>query len=95
LTSVSSFDLWVADITCVPTQAGLLHRAIELDALSRRVIGLAMKSHLRTDLVPAPLASLRRSVDPPTSSNTRTWAASTLQSPFGRRWHEAGAVGDA
>jgi hypothetical protein len=33
LTSVLSFGLWVADITDVPTWAGLLYLAIVLDAL--------------------------------------------------------------
>lgn len=43
--------LWVADITYVPTWAGFLYLAIVLDAYSRRVVGWAMASHLRTELV--------------------------------------------
>src|SRR5499427_8855245 len=43
--------LWVADMTYVPTWAGFLYRAVVLDAWSRRVIGWAMESHLRTELV--------------------------------------------
>jgi len=47
--------LWVADITDVPTGAGFLYLAVVVDAWSRRVIGWAMASHLRTELVVAAL----------------------------------------
>ena len=43
--------LWVADITYVPTWAGFLYLAVVLDAFSRRIVGWAMASHLRTELV--------------------------------------------
>src|SRR3989449_10867294 len=46
---------WVADITYVPTGAGFLYLAVVLDAWSRRVIGWAMATHLRTELVLAAL----------------------------------------
>jgi putative transposase len=44
-------QLWVADITYVPTWAGYLYLAVVLDAWSRRVVGWAMATHLRTSLV--------------------------------------------
>ena len=44
-------ELWVADITYVPTQAGFLYLAVVLDAWSRRVVGWSMAAHLRTSLV--------------------------------------------
>lgn len=43
--------LWVADITYVPTWAGFLFLSVVLDAWSRKVIGWAMATHLRTELV--------------------------------------------
>jgi putative transposase len=43
--------LWVADITYIPTWAGFLDLAVVLDVWSRRVIGWAMATHLRTELV--------------------------------------------
>jgi len=43
--------LWVADITYVPTWAGFLYLAVVVDAWSRRVVGWAMATHLRTQLV--------------------------------------------
>ena len=44
-------ELWVADITYVPTQAGFLYLAVVVDAWSRRVVGWSMATHLRTSLV--------------------------------------------
>jgi putative transposase len=48
-------QLWVADITYVPTAAGFLYLAVVLDAFSRRIVGWAMQAHLRTELVLAAL----------------------------------------
>jgi putative transposase len=44
-------QLWVADITYVPTWAGFLFLAVVLDVYSRRVVGWSMANHLRTELV--------------------------------------------
>lgn len=44
-------QLWVANITYVPTWAGFLYLAIVLDACSRRIVGWAMATHLKTELV--------------------------------------------
>jgi putative transposase len=44
-------QLWVADITYVPTWAGFLYLAVVLDVWSRRVVGWAMDNHLRAELV--------------------------------------------
>jgi putative transposase len=44
-------QLWVADITYIPTWAGFLYLAIVLDVFSRKVVGWAMEAHLRTELV--------------------------------------------
>jgi putative transposase len=44
-------QLWLADITYIPTWAGFLYLAIVLDVFSRRVVGWAMEGHLRTELV--------------------------------------------
>lgn len=52
-------QLWVADITYVPTGAGFLYLAVVLDAFSRRVVGWAMATHLRTELVLAALEMAR------------------------------------
>jgi putative transposase len=43
--------LWVADITYVPTWAGFLYLAVVLDTFSRRIVGWAMGTNLKTQLV--------------------------------------------
>lgn len=43
--------LWIADITYIPTWSGFLYLAVVLDVWSRRVVGWAMATHLRTELV--------------------------------------------
>ena len=44
-------QLWVADITYVPTWAGFLYLAVVLDAFSRRIVGWAMGHNLKSQLV--------------------------------------------
>lgn len=43
--------LWVADITYLPSLSGFLYLAVVVDAFSRRVVGWAMATHRRTELV--------------------------------------------
>src|SRR5215213_2461954 len=50
-TAAAPNQLWVADITFVPTAAGFLYLAVVLDAWSRRIVGWSMANHLRTELV--------------------------------------------
>jgi len=44
-------QLWVADITYIPTWAGFVYLAIVLDVWSRKIVGWAMATHSRTELV--------------------------------------------
>lgn len=44
-------QLWVADITYIPTWTGFLYLAVVLDAFSRKIVGWNMTTHLRTELV--------------------------------------------
>ncbi len=48
-------QLWVGDLTYIPTDEGWLYLAVLLDVYSRRVVGWAMADHLRTDLALAAL----------------------------------------
>jgi putative transposase len=50
-TATAPNELWVADITFVPTAAGFLCLAVVLDACSRKIVGWSMANHLRTELV--------------------------------------------
>jgi putative transposase len=43
--------LWVADISYIPTWSGFLYLAVVLDVFSRRIVGWAMETSLRTELV--------------------------------------------
>lgn len=44
-------QIWVADITYIPTEEGWLYLAVELDACSRRITGWAVRNDLATPLV--------------------------------------------
>jgi putative transposase len=50
-TAAGPDQLWVADVTYVPTWAGFLYLAVVLDVWSRRIVGWAMATHLRTEFV--------------------------------------------
>ena len=93
--------LWVADITYVPTWTGFLYLAVVLDAWSRRVVGWAMETHLRTGLVLAALnmaVAQRRPAEVIHHSDQGCQYTSLV---FGSRCREAGirpsmgSVGDA
>src|SRR3981189_3909884 len=50
-TAMKPNQLWVADITFVPTASGFLYLAVVLDAWSRKIVGWSMANYLRTELV--------------------------------------------
>jgi len=50
-TAAAPDQLWVADITYVPTWSGFLFLAVVLDTFSRRIVGWAMSNSLRTKIV--------------------------------------------
>ena len=82
--------LWVADITYIPTRAGFLFLSVVLDAWSRKVVGWAMATHLRTELVLDALEmalSQRRPTDVVHHSDHGTQYTSIA---FGKRCREAG-----
>ncbi len=93
--------LWVADITYVPTWAGFLYLAVVLDAWSRRVIGWAMASHLRTELVLAALDMALAQRRPSEVIHHSDHGCQYTSLAFGRRCRDAGvrpsmgSVGDA
>ena len=84
-------ELWVADITYVPTAEGFLYLAVVLDAFSRRVVGWAMTNHLRTDLVLAALRMALQQRTPETRVIHHSDQGSQYTSiAFGTRCEEAG-----
>src|SRR5215212_8930873 len=46
-------QVWLADLTYVPTGEGWLYLAAVLDLATRKVVGWAMRDHLRTELAAA------------------------------------------
>ncbi len=44
-------DVWVSDITYIPTQAGWVYLAVIIDLYSRMVIGWQLADHMRAELV--------------------------------------------
>ena len=86
-------QLWVADITYVPTWAGWLHLAVVLDAWSRRIVGWAMASHLRAELVEDALAMAISRRQPRGRVIHHSDRGSQYTSlAFGRQCREAGIV---
>ncbi len=82
--------LWVADITYIPTWAGFLYLAVVLDAFSRRIVGWAMATHLRTELV---LEALNMALGQrrPAEIHHSDQGTQYTSIAFGMRCREAGA----
>jgi putative transposase len=94
-------QLWVADITYVPTWAGFLYLAVVLDACSRRIVGWSMATTLATQLVLGAL-NMALAVRRPRGVIHHSDQGSQYTSiEFGQRCREAGvrpsmgSVGDA
>jgi transposase InsO family protein len=48
--------VWLADITYIPTAEGWLYLAAIMDLFSRKIVGWAMRDHMRTELASSALA---------------------------------------
>jgi transposase InsO family protein len=48
-------QVWLADITYVPTKEGWLYLAVVLDLFTRKIVGWAMRGHMRAELTIAAL----------------------------------------
>ena len=89
-TAGSPDELWVADITYVPTQAGYLYLAVVLDAFSRRIVGWAMADHLRTELVLDALDMASKQRDPEETVHHSDQGCQYTAVAFGQRCKDAG-----
>lgn len=93
--------LWVADITYIATWPGFLYLAVVLDAWSRRVVGWAMATHLRTTLVLAAFEMAVGQRRPEGVIHHSDQGCQYTALAFGQRCREAGvrpsmgSVGDA
>jgi putative transposase len=94
-------QLWVADITFIPTAAGFLYLAVVLDVWSRKVIGWATANHLRTELVLDALEMAVGQRRPRDVIHHSDQGSQYTSLAFGKRCREAGvrpsmgSVGDA
>lgn len=94
-------QLWVADITYIPTWAGFVYLAVVLDVWSRRVVGWALATHLRTELVLGALDMALGQRRPQAVIHHSDQGTQYTSIAFGLRCREAGvrpsmgSVGDA
>jgi len=59
-------QVWLADITYVATSEGWLYLAVVLDLFTRKIVGWAMRDHMRAELTIAALAmAIQRQKPPP------------------------------
>ncbi len=82
--------LWVADITYVPTWAGFLYLAVVLDAWSRRIVGWAMRTDLKTELVLEALEMALWQRRPKAVVHHSDHGTQYTSIAFGKRCREAG-----
>jgi putative transposase len=100
-TAAKPNQLWVADITFVPTGAGFLYLAVVLDAWSRKIVGWAMANHLRAELVLDALDMAIGQRKPANVIHHSDQGSQYTSLAFGKRCREAGvrpsmgSVGDA
>lgn len=83
-------QLWVADITYIPTRSRMLHLAVVLDACSRRVVGWAMALHARATLVLEALDMALEQRRPGTVIHHSDQGCQYTSVAFGRRCRAAG-----
>ena len=88
--ATSPNQLWVADITFVPTRAGFCYLAVIMDAFSRRVVGWAFDTSLETSLVLKPLRMAVRQRQPARVIHHSDQGCQYTSMAFGARCKEAG-----
>jgi putative transposase len=93
--------LWVADITYIPTWAGFVYLSIVLDVFSRKIVGWAIDTHLRTELILQALQMAVTQRQPSGVIHHSDRGCQYTSYAFGKRCREAGimpsmgSVGDA
>lgn len=94
-------ELWVADITFIPTLVGFLYLAVVLDAWSRRIVGWAFSADLKTRVVLDALDMALAARRPENVIHHSDRGSQYTSVAFGNRCKEAGvrpstgSVGDA
>lgn len=94
-------QLWVADITYVPTWAGFLFLSVVIDVWSRKVVGWAMAADMKTELIIKALDMAVAQRQPRNVVHHSDQGTQYTSVAFGKRCAEAGvrpsmgSVGDA
>lgn len=89
-TAVRPDQLWVADITYVPTRSGFLYLAVVLDVWSRRVVGWSMRKDLHSELVVDALEMALDQRRPRNVIHHSDQGTQYTSIAFGRRCEQAG-----
>jgi putative transposase len=63
-TAAAPNRIWLADITYIPTAEGWLYLAAVMDLFSRKIVGWAMRDHMRVELVSSALSMAIRQQRP-------------------------------
>ena len=93
--------LWVADMTYIPTWSGWLYLAMVLDVYSRKIVGWAMDTNMRTELILDALQMAVTQRQPKSVIHHSDRGSQYTSTAFGKRCQEAGimpsmgSVGDA
>ena len=99
--SIAPDQLWVADITYIPTWSGWLYLAMVLDVYSRKIVGWAMDTNLKTPLILEALEMAITQRQPRNVIHHSDRGCQYTSYAFGKRCREAGvmpsmgSVGDA
>jgi len=94
-------QLWVADMTYIPTWSGWLYLAMVLDVYSRKIVGWAMDTNMRTELILDALQMAVTQRQPRGVIHHSDRGSQYTSYAFGKRCQEAGimpsmgSVGDA
>jgi len=94
-------QLWVADMTYIPTWTGFLYLAVVIDAFSRKVVGWSMGEQMTVDLVLAALNMALHTRRPDSVIHHSDQGSQYTSIAFGNRCKEMGVrpsmgtVGDA
>ena len=94
-------QLWVADMTYIPTWSGWLYLAMVLDVYSRKIVGWAMDTNMRTELILDALQMAVTQRQPSGVIHHSDRGSQYTSYAFGKRCREAGimpsmgSVGDA
>ncbi len=94
-------QLWVADMTYVPTWGGFIYLAVVIDVWSRRVVGWSIGEHMRAELVLAALNMAIETRKPDAVVHHSDQGSQYASLAFGKRCQDMGVrpsmgtVGDA